>query len=1233
MKKLLLTFLAIASFVISANAATVTSNGGYYEASYASDCMPGIITFNALATPPGATSKKIMFSDGTGLTTWTGATINHSYAHAGEYDVYVIYYDAAGSAIYYDYCRIELFGQPGPVQTYGTTTACPGDKVRFYVMTGWTPYGSDYTFAWDFGDGSPVQTSNDYDVKHAFPAPGTYNITVTANGPCGGPYISTGTFTVSSSAAISPSDAYINFPVTEVCPNQQVYVYYNEDFPSIFIYWGDGSYSTTNDHLHSYSAPGTYYPSITLTNGCGNSVTVTDTITVRTDLTWGSPGMGYIDVYNSSPVCPGTDVYFNAWANASQYTWTDELGNILSTDSYFEQSFPSIGSATVYVTITNGCGFDTTIYTTVNVVNSIPVSAGEFDPYVPASVCTGAMFNYSGEGFSDPEAGMTWSWDFGDGSTSSTFSGAHEYTTPGTYNVTVTGVNSCGQDSVANFTVTVGSGIAPDPASLLIGIPDGDAGCIGDSIMVYGLYYNPGGSYLIDFGDGVTTTSVNILNIGGVSYFYVKHPYTAAGAYTVSCTYTNECGLSLTKTTTATVGTNEMPSGGIFYDESQAFCLGEPVTFLSYGGSQFQWNFGDGTGSVVTYGVFENVDHVYENPGSYTITLVTTNSCGNSQISSENIIIPDNRINVTTNTIDAQCQQADGKAIAVITGGLPPYNVTWSNGSNDILVDSLSAGIYVCNVTDENGCYNFGIATVSDAQAPAIVVSTVVDVTCYGGNDGAIDINVIGSTPPYNFNWSNGSFNEDLSGLVAGPYEVIVTDANGCIATASINVNQPDKVDVSFLSTDSDCGASTGSITAIAGGTTGPFTYVWSNGSTGNTLFNVPLGIYEVNVIDSKGCVVTEQSVVNEDNGSGGPVIAAASIGDLDCSGSGAAIDIEVYFSTGSLTYDWSTGATTQDITVTDEGSYNVTVTDGTGCSAIGLFEITHAAPSGQALCIVTVDSLYSANRIIWEKPTVTDIKEYKIYRESSLAGLYYHIGTVPYDSLSVFTDVVANPMIHAWRYKISAVDFCGTESSLSDPHKTIHLNQNLGLAPGSVNLIWDDYEGFSIATYNVVRYTASSGYVTLSSLSSLNHSYTDPSAPLSDSTLFYIITVDLVDPCTATRAQNNNTVRSNRTDNAVAPPFLDPNTVTEYVNGINYSHVYPNPANTMATVEFEVETPDNYTIQITDAIGQQVFVSNCGRVELFHKQEIDLQGMENGMYLVNLISSKGIVTKRLIKL
>ena len=121
----------------------------------------------------------------------------------------------------------------------------------------------------------------------------------------------------------------------------------------------------------------------------------------------------------------------------------------------------------------------------------------------------------------------------------------------------------------------------------------------------------------------------------------------------------------------------------------------------------------------------------------------------------------------------------------------------------------------------------------------------VVNVSCYEGMNGAIDLTVVGGTAPHTFLWSNGATTEDLTNLTAGTYTVTVTDANGFTATSSTTITQPPALVLTPIATDVQCNdGSDGDIDLTVSGGTAPYTYAWSNGATTQDLTNVPAGTY-----------------------------------------------------------------------------------------------------------------------------------------------------------------------------------------------------------------------------------------------------------------------------------------------------------------------------------------------------------------------------------------------------
>src|SRR5439155_12379281 len=135
-------------------------------------------------------------------------------------------------------------------------------------------------------------------------------------------------------------------------------------------------------------------------------------------------------------------------------------------------------------------------------------------------------------------------------------------------------------------------------------------------------------------------------------------------------------------------------------------------------------------------------------------------------------------------------------------------------------------------MTDAKGCA--ATQSVTIAQPAALVVGeTHVDVSCFGGSTGAIDLTVTGGAAPYSYAWSNEATTQDLTGLGAGSYSVTVTDAKGCTATQSVTIEQRGAaLTVGETHVEVSCfGGSTGSIDVTVTGGTGPYSYAWSNES------------------------------------------------------------------------------------------------------------------------------------------------------------------------------------------------------------------------------------------------------------------------------------------------------------------------------------------------------------------------------------------------------------------
>ena len=207
----------------------------------------------------------------------------------------------------------------------------------------------------------------------------------------------------------------------------------------------------------------------------------------------------------------------------------------------------------------------------------------------------------------------------------------------------------------------------------------------------------------------------------------------------------------------------------------------------------------------------------------------------------------------------ATCYAADGSATFQATGGTSPYSYQWSNGQSSPTATGLNAGVYSIDVTDANGCSISNIVGVGmdNSNAPSFT-SIVNDVSCYGSNDGSIDLIVSGSTPPYSFDWSNGQSNSLATNLSAGQYMCQISDANGCFSYAVATIIQPDEIIVSSTSINpSGSGLLDGEATVSVMGGNPPYTYLWSDGQTSATAINLGAGTYTCTVTDVNGCITT----------------------------------------------------------------------------------------------------------------------------------------------------------------------------------------------------------------------------------------------------------------------------------------------------------------------------------------------------------------------------------------
>jgi gliding motility-associated-like protein len=326
--------------------------------------------------------------------------------------------------------------------------------------------------------------------------------------------------------------------------------------------------------------------------------------------------------------------------------------------------------------------------------------------------------------------------------------------------------------------------------------------------------------------------------------------------------------------------------------------------------------------------------------GIYTVSVTDNNNC--IAAASYTISIP-SPISLSAVVANSNCTNSATGAIDIsVSGGTAPYFYTWSNGATIQDLTNLLGGTYAITVTDNNGCTESDSFQITQTTGLSIT-SNVVNPTCGTTNNGLIDISVFGGTPAYAYLWSNGSSTQDLSSLGTGTYSVSVTDANGCVATVVYTLTAPIPLSISFTNNNIGCfGDSTGYINSNVTGGQSPYSYFWNTGANTPNITNVIAGTYTLTVNDAGGCTSTSSVQIYQPQL---PLVISAAITPSQCFGvNNGSIDIFATGGTVLYNYNWSNGATTQDLQNISSGNYSLILTDGNGCIYDTAFVVSQPA-------------------------------------------------------------------------------------------------------------------------------------------------------------------------------------------------------------------------------------------------------------------------------------------------
>jgi hypothetical protein len=492
----------------------------------------------------------------------------------------------------------------------------------------------------------------------------------------------------------------------------------------------------------------------------------------------------------------------------------------------------------------------------------------------------------------------------------------------GMYTVTVT--------DNGGSTATASVQILQPPAIVFQGPVINHVSCFGGSngsITANATGGTPPFSY--DWSNGDTGNSINGLS---------------AGSYTVTATDDNNC----TKTATYVV-TQPAELNIELVNLSDESCFGEEdgaISILVTGGVNpifAEWSNGF-IGTTIT-------DLA---PDTYSVTVTDNNDC---TATATYIINEGGVVNVSLEQIiHVSCNGGNNGSISVsAAGGEAPYTFNWSNGDSGPTITDLTAGSYLVTATDNNGCEVVKAYTVNQPPPITVQINATGQNLCAGNSN--VDLTAVptGTQPPFSGLWSNGTVGLVNNDLAAGVYTITVTDNAGCTATASSTVTAPSPLTVTVSATDeTGVGSNDGTAEVSAGGGTPGYTYLWSTGSTADSIGGLAPGVYTVTVTDQNNCTGTGTGQVDA-FGCNLNIDLGADVSFCE----GDTIDLSL--PPGFVSYLWSTGATTPSITVTTGGEICATVVDADGCSDADCIVLTEEI-FPVVTCPVVNESLPGAN-------------------------------------------------------------------------------------------------------------------------------------------------------------------------------------------------------------------------------------------------------------------------------
>lgn len=759
-----------------------------------------------------------------------------------------------------------------------------GNGSATVVYSGGTP---PYLVSWSPGGQTTPSLSN--------LGPGTYTATITDANGC----VRTSSVTLTQPAAITSSHTQVNVSCFGGS-NGSIDLTVGGGTPGFTYSWSNGA--TTQD-ISGLSA-GVYSVNIFDLNGCSKTRTVTITQPTA-PLTLSSSQVNILCFGNNTGsidlnVSGGTGPYTYLWSNGA-----------------LTQDISNLAAGTYSVTVTDFKGCLATLNRTI-VQPGAPLSSSIIETNIACFGDASGAINLSVVGGTAP---YNYSWS------NSAITEDINNLLPGQFIVTITDNNGC----ILKDTAILVQPLAPLSISLL----QDNASCFGAASGSIDATIN-GGTLPYSYGWSNGATSQDISNL-------------VAGTYQLQVTDFNGCQIS------ADTLIYQPPQIVVSSSQVDVLCYGDATgsinSSISGGVSPYQYIWSDGTTN-------EDINNLLA--GLYNVTVTDSNNCSTNY--SVTITQPIQPLTLSITKTDALCVGGlQGTTNLSASGGTQPYTYLWNNNQSLEDLGNLVAGYYYCTVTDNNGCNDTIGATILDPSNTMIPSITHTDVSCFGGNDGTVDVSVSGGLIPYNYSWNSGALSQDLNTLASGNYFVTITDANSCQSFISTFVDQPQAPlsttqQVSNVLCFNDA---TGSIDITSNGGTQPYSYNWNSGQVTEDLVSVVAGSYQLTITDAKNCLLIVDIQITQPN----DIQLSATSQNINCFGqSTGLIDLSVLGGVFPYSYNWAGGQITQDLSNILAGTYQVYVTDNNLCHDSLSLILTQPAAPLQVTALTSNISCYGGN-------------------------------------------------------------------------------------------------------------------------------------------------------------------------------------------------------------------------------------------------------------------------------